>query len=137
MNNFSRIIISADDYGQVGAGSVVDFTPRDKTWIVIDKSAQFQNFITFTVSGDSLIERGIRNGDTLICKTRFELSQIKQNTVCVVMVHSTGELMAKMIHCNANGTVTAKSGNVRYAPRVFDADDIEIKAIVTEFQRKL
>ena len=137
MNPLSPKIIEADDYGYIGAGKVVDFLPQDKRWIVIEEKEQFRNFITYTVSGNSLIERGIRNGDVLICRTRFELSEIKKDTVCVLLILTTGELMAKMIQCNPNGTVTVKSGNVRYANQVYSADEIEIKAIVTDLQRKL
>lgn len=130
--------IEVQDFGQIGAGKVVDFIPKNKKrWIVVPQTThRFQHFITYTVSGNSLVGRGIFDGDVLICRTRFEVSEIKEDTVCVLLIHNA-ELTVKMIEFNEDGTVTIKSAHPGFPDRRLSSEEVYIKALVSELQRKV
>lgn len=136
--NLNSHFIEVADFGQIAAGKVVEFIPRQKKrWIAIPQSThRFQQFITYTVCGDSLLDRGIHDGDVVICRTRFEFSEIKEETVCVLLIRNS-ELTVKMISFNADNTISVRSANPNFPDLLYPADEVEVKAIVCELQRKV
>lgn len=119
--------------GQIGAGKVVEFVPRDnKRWIPLPKGARyFDQFVEFDICGDSLAGIGITDGMILTCRRNFEISEIK-NRVCVIYFHETGEMSAKMIRPNNDGTVSVISADPDYSEKIYFADEIEILALAVE-----
>lgn len=129
-------LIYVPDLGQIGAGSVVDFIPRNKrVWIPRPPNTTDNDFIfTHDVSGDSLFNpddpsMSAYHGDRLICKGTFEISEVKPHKVCVVFVQSTCERLAKKVSIK-NGFAYLGSLNPNYPERKFPAHSIEIKGIV-------
>ncbi len=131
-------LIEVPDYGQIGAGNVVNFLPKQKKrWIATPPTLNpFEKFVTYTVSGNSLCERGIKDGDVFICRTKFELSEINKSSVCVLLIHNS-ELTVKMVSFNDDETVTVRAAHPDFPDWVYLKDEIEIKALVCELQRKI
>jgi SOS-response transcriptional repressor LexA len=123
--------IEAANFGEVGCGKVVPFSKGSKTKVAI-KPGEMIHPKTYTACGDSLVERGINNGDTLICKTTFALPETF-NKVCVVLFNN--EYIAKIVIPNYDGTVTLRSANPYYLDKRVDAGAIEIVGIVKKIQR--
>ena len=83
-------------YGEVGAGSVVPFTPRNEvTQVAVPTATRESDIGTIIVNGVSLSDYGIRTGDILIFTKRFDPAKIYFEKVCILML--SGELMAKKI----------------------------------------
>ena len=124
---------------QIGAGKVVDFIPRsEKAWIPLPPNARpFDQFCEFTVSGDSLAGHGISDGDLLTCRKNFELSEIKPSKVCIIYIHPTGELTAKFLRINNDGTITVIAANPKYKPKTYFADEVQILALADEHRRTI
>lgn len=126
-------------YGQVGAGKVVDFIPREETiTVLVPKGlARPHEIGTLIVSGDSLTGDGIYNGDILVFRTNIHQRQITNETVCIVRIRTTNELLAKRFirYANDRGQVALRSSGGNFPDRYFDADDIEIVGIVFAMQR--
>jgi SOS-response transcriptional repressor LexA len=130
-------VVLVPDYGDVGAGKVVPFIPRSELVPVVvpeNIAKASPDLGIVTVCGVSLEDLGIYSGDSLIIKRKFSWREITPERVCIVLIHATGELVAKRIVREAN-TVTLRSsgGGVRdleYAP-----DEIEVRAIVIGHQR--
>lgn len=119
--------------GQIGAGKVVEFVPKEKKhWMPLPKHARyFDQFVEFDVSGNSLSGIGITDGMILTCRRNFELSEIK-NRVCIVYFHVTGEMSAKMVRPNDDGTVSIISADPDLSENTYFADEVEILALAIE-----
>lgn len=126
------------DAGQIGAGKAVDFLPNSrKVWVTRPAAARANDkLVRVVVSGDSLIDDEIRNGDYLICRTNFELSEIRNGSFVVAKLPS-GELTIKKFYLNLDDTITLRAANSLYKDQTFQLDQIEIHAVAVEHTRSL
>lgn len=127
------------DYGQVGAGTVVEFIPRKKqAWITRpQRSKSSDDLVTVTVSGDSLIGDGIHDGDRLLLRLNFETSEVKNGRLVVVSLPDGG-LTVKHFYLVDNGDelrVRLAAANPAYEDLEFGLDEVEVKALVIESVR--
>jgi SOS-response transcriptional repressor LexA len=118
------------DYGQVGAGKIIDFIPQGKRRVNVPQSQKTEGLVTVTVCGDSLRDLGIADGDQLICQTKFEKSEVKSGKLVVAQLPCLG-LVVKFFFQFEN-KIILRSANPRYEDLIYDADLVEIKAIVTQ-----
>lgn len=139
ISGFSRTSrTSASDVGQIGAGKSIDFLPNSKkVWVTRPAAARANDkLVRVIVSGDSLIEDDIRNGDFLICRTNFEFSEIRNGSLIVAKLPS-GELTIKKFYLNNDNTVTLRAANSHYKDQTFKPHEIEIQAVALELNRSL
>jgi SOS-response transcriptional repressor LexA len=118
------------DYGQVGAGKIIDFIPRGKRAVNISQSRKTDGLVTVSVCGDSLRDLGIADGDSLICQTKFERSDVKNGKLVVAQLPCLG-LVVKFFFQFEN-KIILRSANPRYEDLIYDAELVEIKAIVVQ-----
>jgi SOS-response transcriptional repressor LexA len=128
------------NHGEVGAGRVVPFTPKDGTTeIVLPANAPPSEHLgLMTVRGRSLEDENIYDGDVLICRKNISNRDIRPSTICIVYIRSTGELVAKKVKFGNRGdqvTLIASGGNI--PDQHYDKDDIEVRAIAFRVQRDL
>lgn len=124
-----------DDIGQVGAGSTVEFRPRGKTWITRPRNARAtDSLVSAVVSGNSLEEDGIRDGDRLTCRTNFDLSEIRNGRLVIVKL-PCGNLTVKKFYLLEGGVIKLRAGNSSHNDMYYELEDIEVKAIVIESVR--
>lgn len=125
-------------YGEIGAGRVVPFTPRNMTTpIVVPANTPADDKIgTMIVRGVSLEDEEIYDGDILLLRRDITRKDITANTICAVYIRSTGELVAKkLVYGNRGDYVTLRSSGGGLADVYYHADDIEVRGIVFGFQR--
>jgi SOS-response transcriptional repressor LexA len=123
--------------GQVGCGRAVEaldnvypFIPRDELIAVaLPSHIPASQSGVFEISGLSLSDFGLFEGDELLVTKAFDKRDIDENTICVVYIHSTGELVAKRIERGAN-TVTLRASGGGFADKEYAIDEIEIRYIV-------
>jgi SOS-response transcriptional repressor LexA len=118
------------DYGQVGAGKIIEFIPLGKRPVTLPQSSRTEGLVTVTVSGDSLRDMGINDGDNLICQTKFEKSEVKNGKLVVAQLPCLG-LVVKFFYQFKN-KIILRSANPRYEDLIYDGDLVEIKAIVIQ-----
>jgi SOS-response transcriptional repressor LexA len=118
------------DYGQVGAGKIIEFTPRGKRTVNIPQSRKTDGLVTVSVCGDSLRDLGIADNDNLICQTKFERSDVKNGKLVVAQLPCLG-LVVKFFFQFEN-KIILRSANPRYEDLIYDAELVEIKAIVVQ-----
>jgi|GEM_PF-2721616 len=125
-------------YGEVGAGKVVDFIPRNKTvTVALPSTIKDEEVGMLIVRGCSLEDEGIYDGDRLIFTKRFTKRDVMFKAICVVFIIATGELVAKKLLFGRDGHVTLRASGGGIKDLSYHADDIEIKGIVTDFQRSV
>jgi SOS-response transcriptional repressor LexA len=131
-----KIIVK--NYGQVGAGTVVDFIERGRVSIIRPRRAKTSDdIVSVTVSGDSLIDDHIYDGDRLTLRLNFEMSEVKDGRLVVAKL-PCGSLTVKHIHFVDDGSdmkVLLKPANPTYPELEYDPDEVEIKALVLESVR--
>ena len=122
--------VSLIDYGQVGAGKIIDFIPRGKREVNIPYSKKTDGLVMVSVSGDSLRDLGINDGDQLICQTKFERSEVRNGKLVVAQLPCLG-LVVKFFFRFEN-KIILRSANPRYEDLIYDDELVEIKALVTQ-----
>ncbi len=115
------------DYGQIGAGNVVEFIPRGKSTIELSKGEYRNGMAKGTVSGNSLIDIGISNGDELLLQTRFEKSEVVNGKLVVALLPIG--LVVKFFYRFEN-KIVLRSANPNYEDLIYDEDLVMIKALV-------
>lgn len=139
LRDLPQEVSEAHDYGQIGAGTVIPFAPREATrTVVIPKGlAKPSEVGTMMVSGDSLSGDGINDGDILVFRMNHTTRQIKPESICVVKIHTTEELAAKHVlrHVDGPRRIALRSTHPDYPDRHFDEHDVEILGLVFAVQR--
>lgn len=116
--------------GQIGAGRVVPFIrPTPKSVVVpVPSNIVHLNPITFTVSGDSFIDEGIRDGAIMIARQTFNLAEITPGRLCVVRIAGSDDIM-KRVYIE-NDVVLLRSANPYYEDMIYSVEFIEVVALV-------
>lgn len=122
---------------EVGCGTVVPFTPRTETVTILvpEGLARPEQVETMIVRGPSLTDHGIYDGDILAYRTNFTNKSITPDSVCVVRVVSTNELLAKKIIVIAAEKLALRSSGGGLPDRYFDLHDIEVIGLVFAAQK--
>lgn len=95
----------------------------------------FREVGTVTVSGNSMIDDGILDGDILIVKRNVEAAEIRNGKLVVALL-PTGRSVVKRIHFEA-GKVVLRSANPKFEDMIFEPDTITVEGIVKELKRRL
>lgn len=126
------------DHGEIGAGTVVEFVPRDNVvpMFVPKNSPPEAVFGRMTVRGISLENEDIFDGDFVLLRNDITRKDIGPHTICAVYIRSTGELVAKKLDFGTRGDyVTLKSSHDEIKDIHHHKDDIEVRGIVWGMQR--
>lgn len=132
----AKVPVAVQNEGEVGAGKLLPFpqsAPVADT-VYLDEREDAAHVGTLTIRGDSLVGAGLLNGDTAICRKVFRRADIKPNTICVVYIIATGELVAKRLRFS-EGRVILCSVSAEHADRYFQPDEVDIRGIIIGYQR--
>ena len=134
-NSYEVNLVS--DFGDIGAGRVVPFTPKEaQVPVVLPPNAHPAHYGVLTVRGPSLTDDGIYDGDRLVVCFRFNKKDITPETICVVYIHSSGELQAKKL-IRRGDKVCLRSSGGGIPDKIYEWCEIEIKGVAVSFQRVL
>lgn len=127
--------VEIQHYGEIGAGRVLAFIPKDTVSTVYLPDGQTGEHLgTCTIRGNSLIKLGIYDGDTLIFNRKFSKKQVTPRTVCVLYAH--GELMARVVLFDVRpGMLTLRAASEDKPDQYADPQDVEIWGVMVGFQR--
>ena len=122
---------------EVGAGSVVQFTPRTETVTVLVPQglARPDQVETMIVRGPSLSDHGINDGDVIAYRTNFTNKSITPDSVCVIRRISTNELLAKKLIVEGDNKIILRSSGGGLKDKHCDLDDIEVIGLVFAAQK--
>jgi hypothetical protein len=140
MKNAPKLELKYVQYlGELGCGRAIEaydnvypFIPRDELIAVaLPANVQAKDSGVFTIRGLSLTDFGLFDGDELLVTKAFNKRDIDEDTVCVVYIHPTGELVAKRIERGANMLILKASGG-GIPDMEYGIDEIEIRYIVVK-----
>lgn len=135
-NNYEVAFVK--DFGEVGCGrAVIPFPSKEpQVPVVLPPNAHPAQYGVMTVRGPSLTEDGIYDGDKLVVCFQFRKQDITAESICVVLIHPTGELVAKKL-VRYGDKVCVRSSGGGIPDELYSWDEIEIRGVVISFQRVL
>lgn len=138
LKNFKhQQIIEVDHLGQVGAGTTVEMFDHPRTNLILRPQwvTDYKEVATVEVSGDSLSDENIWDGDRLIVKRVFEAAEIRPGRLVIAYL-PTGRSVVKRIYFEGD-KIILRSSNANYSDMVFGPDEIRIDGIVKELVRAM
>lgn len=128
--------ISVPHIGEIGAGQVVEFHSHRREFISLPssetKKVVSQGIVAGRVSGNSLRDAGIDDGDGLICRTIFESDEVRNGKL--VVAQTPWGCLVKFIYFGKN-EIILRSANPAYEDLYLEPDDVKINAIVIETKK--
>jgi SOS-response transcriptional repressor LexA len=133
-------IVEVESEGYVAAGRTIPFPPPESSTLLalppqLVQLAKQGMVKTMTITGNSLSGVGIYDGDEVVCKKTFSKKEIGRNTICIVYIPATGEVVAKKIDFRDDYLIL-RSCNADYPDMKVKPDDVDIRGIVIQLVRK-
>lgn len=138
LRNFRHLQeIEVDHLGFVSAGTAIEFFEHPRTQLILRPqwARDFKEVGTVTVSGDSLKDEDIKDGDVLIVKRVFEAAEIKSGKLVVVLL-PTGRSVVKRIYFEGDAIIL-RSSNPKFKDLVFGQNELTVEGIVKKLTRDM
>ncbi len=117
--------------GKIAAGSPVEAIQNEISRIPLPVSLnKNDNFFGLKIQGDSMIEAGINDGDTVIIKKADKAD----NGQIVVALIDDYEAMLKRIRVKGK-TVALESANKNYETKIFGPDRVKVQGVLISLYR--
>ena len=134
-----NVTVEVQNEGFVAAGRTVPFPALARSTMItlppnLADLARKGMIKTLTISGNSLEGVGIYDGDEVVCKKAFSKKEINNQTICIVYLPATGEVVAKRIRFQAEWLIL-KSCNNGVPDMKVRPDDVDIRGVVISLLR--
>ena len=117
--------------GDIAAGTPVEAIQNEVTRIPLPSNIENNGeFFGLKVQGDSMIEAGINDGDTVIVKK----TETADNGKIVVALIDDHEAMLKRIRRKGK-TIALESANRNYETKIFGPDRVKVQGILVSLYR--
>ena len=117
--------------GQIAAGTPIEAIQNEVSRVAIpEELSKNGEHFGLKVSGDSMIEAGINDGDTVIVKK----SNTAENGQIVVALIDDQEAMLKRIRKKGK-VVALESANKRYETKIFGPDRVKVQGVLISLYR--
>ena len=117
--------------GSIAAGTPIEAIQNEVTRIPLPENIEKNGeFFGLKVSGDSMIEAGINDGDTVIVKK----ANTANNGQIVVALIDDHEAMLKRLRRKGK-TVALESANRNYETKIFGPDRVKVQGILVSLYR--
>ncbi|MDC1476408.1 transcriptional repressor LexA, partial [Pelagibacteraceae bacterium] len=130
-DNLKKNVHEIPVLGKIAAGTPVEAIQNEVNRISIpEELSKNGEHFGLKVSGDSMIEAGINDGDTVIVKK----SNTANNGQIVVALIDDHEAMLKRIRRKGK-VVALESANKRYETKIFGPDRVKVQGILVSLYR--
>ena len=117
--------------GNIAAGTPIEAIQNEVTRITLpDNIEKGGEFFGLKVSGDSMIEAGINDGDTVIIKK----TDNAENGKIVVALIDDHEAMLKRLRRKGK-TIALESANRNYETKIFGPDRVKVQGVLVSLYR--
>ena len=130
-SNSSNKDVDIPVLGSIAAGTPIEAIQNEVTRITLPENIEKNGeFFGLKVSGDSMIEAGINDGDTVIIKK----TDAAENGKIVVALIDDHEAMLKRLRRKGK-TVALESANRNYETKIFGPDRVKVQGILVSLYR--
>ena len=130
-NNRKKNVSDIPILGQIAAGTPIEALQNEVSKVtlpeVLSKNGEY---FGLKISGDSMIEAGINDGDTVIVKK----TNTADNGQIVVALIDDHEAMLKRIRKKGK-VVALESANKRYETKIFGPDRVKVQGVLVSLYR--
>ena len=117
--------------GSIAAGTPIEAIQNEVTRIQLPENIEKNGeFFGLKVNGDSMIEAGINDGDTVIIKK----TDTAENGKIVVALIDDHEAMLKRIRRKGK-TIALESANKNYETKIFGPDRVKVQGVLVSLYR--
>ena len=117
--------------GRVAAGRPIEALEGNDTIEVPESFVRRRNTYVLEVTGDSMVDDGILDGDLVVVEERPE-----PNNGDMVVASIDGEATVKRYYRDGRGAVRLEPSNPRYKPIIIRDRDLQIRGVVVAVLRK-
>ncbi|RMF21700.1 MAG: transcriptional repressor LexA [Deltaproteobacteria bacterium] len=117
--------------GRVAAGVPIEAVEGDDRVEVPESFVRRRNTYVLRVSGDSMVDEGILDGDLIVVEERPE-----PNNGEMVVANIDGEATVKRFYRQADGSIRLQPANSSYQPIIVRDRDLSIRGVVVAVLRK-
>ena len=133
LENSKKNINEIPVLGQIAAGTPIEAIQNEVSRVALPESlSKNGEHFGLKVSGDSMIEAGIKDGDTIVVKK----TNIANNGQIVVALIDDHEAMLKRIRKKGK-IVALESANKKYETKIFGPDRVKIQGVLISLYRNL
>ena len=130
-SNYKNNDLEISVLGNIAAGTPIEAIQNEVTRISLpDNIEKDGKFFGLKVQGDSMVEAGINDGDTVIIKK----TDTADNGKIVVALIDDHEAMLKRIRRKGK-TVALESANKNYETKIFGPDRVKVQGILVSLYR--
>ena len=117
--------------GQIAAGTPIEAIQNEVSKVTLPESlSKNGEHFGLKVSGDSMIEAGIKDGDTIVVK-KTNIANSGQIVVALIDDH---EAMLKRIRKKGK-VIALESANKRYETKIFGPDRVKVQGVLVSLYR--
>ena len=117
--------------GKIAAGTPIDAIQNEVSRIPLPSNIEKKGeFFGLKVQGDSMIEAGINEGDTVVIKK----TDVAENGKIVVALIDDHEAMLKRIRKKGK-TIALESANKNYETKIFGPDRVKVQGVLVSLYR--
>ena len=128
-NNINEVPI----LGKIAAGTPIEAIQNEVSRVVLPQAlSKDGEYFGLKISGDSMIEAGIYDGDTVIVRK----TNTANNGQIVVALIDDHEAMLKRIRKKGK-VVALESANKRYETKIFGPDRVKVQGVLVSLYRNL
>lgn len=127
-------------HGEVNASAnIIPFVARDQRIpVAIPTSVKPNDIEAMIVSGPSLSDYGINDGDILIFNKNIrDVNSVMFRKICIVHILSTNEFVAKRLEYVGDGKIRLKASGGGVKDMIFPMEDIKITGVCIAYQVSL
>lgn len=119
-------------YGRVAAGEPLEAIAGDETLVVPEEMLGRGETFVLRVSGDSMIDEHIADGDYVIVERRETARDGERVVALIDGEHAT----LKTFHREAGGRIRLQPANERLSPLIYEADRVRVQGVAIGVLRK-
>ena len=129
--NLKKSINEIPVLGKIAAGTPIEAIQNEVSRVVLPESlSKNGEHFGLKVSGDSMVEAGINDGDTIVVKK----TNTANNGQIVVALIDDHEAMLKRIRKKGK-VIALESANKRYETKIFGPDRVKVQGILVSLYR--
>ena len=121
--------------GTIAAGGLVEPFSDEKTRLDLSNLFTQADCYVLRVTGDSMIEDSIIEGDYVIMRSVEEIEDAKNGDVVAARVSGYGTTLKRFY--KEGDRVTLKPANAKYEPIIVDAESVEIQGVLVGMWRNI
>ena len=117
--------------GTIAAGTPIEAIQNEIGKVILPQAFNKKNeYFGLKVNGDSMVEAGISDGDTVIIK---KTSTAENGQIVVALIDDT-EAMLKRIR-KKNNSIALESANQKYETKIFGPDRVKVQGVLVSLYR--